>query len=97
MHFSTKTRNAAEGYLVNTILRWLTCVVDVRWRDYLFKYIDELLRSGRGLHERNFGGRDYEDIATDSYDDDDDVATNDDDDEDDDSDDLTFKDLSVNK
>ena len=40
---------------------------------------------------RNFRGRDYEDIATDSYDDDDDVATNDDDD------DLTFKDLSVNK
>ena len=61
------------------------------------KYIDELLRSGRGLHERNFGGRDYEDIATDSYDDDDDVATNDDDDDDDDDDDLTFKDLSVNK
>ena len=56
-----------------------------------------MLRSGRGLHARNFRGRDYEDIATDSYDDDDDVATNDDDDDDDDDDDLTFKDLSVKK
>jgi len=55
-----------------------------------------LSRSGRGLRERNFGGRDDKDIATDSYDDDD-VATNDGDDDDDDDDDLTFKDLSVNK
>lgn len=46
---------------------------------------------------RGLRGRDYEDIATDSYDDDDDVATNDDDNDDDDDDDLTFKDLSVNK
>ena len=68
--------------------------MDVRWRNYQFKYMDELSRSGRGLHERNFGGRDDKDIATDSHDDDDDVATNDDDDDDDD-DDLTFKDLSV--
>ena len=95
MHFSTKTRNTAQGYLVNAILHWLTCVGDVRWRNYQFKYIDELSRSGRGLREHNFGGRDDKDVTTDGYDYDD-VATNDDDDDDDD-DDLTFKDLSVNK
>ena len=55
-----------------------------------------MLRSGRGLRERNLRGREDKDIATDSYNDDD-IATNDDDDDDDNDDDLTFKDLSVNK
>ena len=93
---STQYRQLRRLYSSGLSCKYHTCVVDVRWRNYQFKYIDELSRSGRGLRERNFGGRDDKDIATDSYDDDD-VATNDGDDDDDDDDDLTFKDLSVNK